>query len=95
MTSLLLQAGGAMNGIMQIVPLLGIFVVFYFFMIRPQQKRQKQENDFRSTLKKGDEVKTIGGMYGTVDSVDETSVILRLDATLKVRFDKSAIVPTA
>lgn len=81
-----------MSGMMQFIPLVGILVVFYFFMIRPQQKRQKEETAFRTALKKGDKVKTIGGMHGTVEAIEEATVVLRFDDTLKVRFDKSAIV---
>lgn len=94
----LLQAQGAaggLGGVMQFLPLVGILVVFYFFMIRPQQQRTKKEQAFREALKKGDKVRTIGGIHGTIDSVQETTMVVRVDDNLKMTFDKSAVIPVA
>lgn len=88
-------AGGGLGSIMQFVPLIGILVVFYFFMIRPQQQRAKKEQAFREALKKGDKVRTIGGIHGTVDSVQETTIVVRVDDNVKLSFDKTAVVPAA
>jgi len=62
--------GPAPNPIIQLVPLVLIFVVFYFFMIRPQQKKQKDREKVLESLKRGDRVVTIGGMHGTVAGID-------------------------
>jgi preprotein translocase subunit YajC len=69
-----------------------IVVVFYFFMIRPQMKRQKETRKFRESLKAGDKVVTTGGIYGIIISVEETSVLLEIDKEVKIRVDKGAIV---
>ena len=69
-----------------------IFVVMWFFMIRPQQKKQKELAQFRNSLKKGDKVVTIGGIYGVVSEVKEQYVIVEVDSNVKLRVDKSAIV---
>ncbi|MFM7019387.1 MAG: preprotein translocase subunit YajC [Aquirufa sp.] len=79
--------------IMQIVLFGGIFVVFYFFMIRPQQKKAKEAQKFISELKTGDKVVTIGGAHGTVVSIREKTIVVEVDASKGVRmvFEKSAI----
>jgi len=69
-----------------------IFVVMYFFMIRPQQKKQKELAKFRSSLEKGDKVVTLGGIYGVVVEVKEQYVLVEVDSNVKLRIDKSAIV---
>lgn len=71
-----------------------IFVVFYFFMIRPQQKKQKEQRKFRDNLKPGDRVITIGGVQGKVLEVTDTTVLVTSDGT-KIRFSKSAIQQAA
>ncbi len=60
-------------------------------MIRPQQKRQKEERTFRESLSKGDEVVTIGGMHGKVVSLDDSSAVVQVDDSVKIRFDKTAL----
>ncbi len=67
-----------------------IFVVMYFFMIRPQVKKQKKENKFRSELQKGDQVITIGGIHGKVIEVKDTTVILE-NHGVKMKIEKNAI----
>jgi preprotein translocase subunit YajC len=69
-----------------------VFVVMYFFMIRPQQKRQKELRKFREDLKKGDKVVTSGGIYGIIAEIKETYVLVEVDANVKLRFDKSTIL---
>ena len=68
-----------------------IFVLMYFFTIRPQRKRQQDQGKMIQALQRGDRVVTIGGMYATVESVNEDSVTLRLDSGATARFVKSAI----
>ena len=69
-----------------------IFVVMWFFMIRPQRKQQKELQNFRDSLKKGDKVVTIGGIYGTVCEIKEGSVLIEVDNNVKIRVSKQAVV---
>ena len=69
-----------------------IFVVMWFFMIRPQRKQQKELQNFRDSLKKGDKVVTIGGIYGTVTEIKEDSVLIEVDNNVKIRVSKQALV---
>ena len=69
-----------------------IFVVMWFFMIRPQRKQQKELQNFRDALKKGDKVVTIGGIYGTIAEVKEDSVLIEVDSNVKIRVSKQALV---
>ena len=69
-----------------------IFVVMWFFMIRPQRKQQKELQNFRDSLKKGDKVVTVGGIYGTVTEIKEGSVLIEVDNNVKIRVSKQALV---
>ena len=69
-----------------------IFVVMWFFMIRPQRKQQKELQNFRNSLQKGDKVVTIGGIYGTVCEVKDNSVLIEVDNNVKIRVSKQALV---
>jgi len=69
-----------------------IFVVMWFFMIRPQRKQQKELQNFRDSLKKGDKVVTIGGIYGTVCEIKENNVLIEVDNNVKIRVSKNALV---
>jgi len=88
--SILLQApqGG---GIMQMVFLVAIIVVFYFFMIRPQMRKQKAEQSFRTTLEKGAKIVTIGGIHGRIVEVTEKTFLVEIDNNVRMRIEKSAI----
>lgn len=90
MTSVLLQSplGGDAG---TLIMMGGIVVVFYFFMIRPQQKKQKDQKKFRDALKKGDEVMTIGGIYGKVYEVKDNKVTVEVDRSTKLTFDRTSI----
>ena len=68
-----------------------IFVIFYFLLIRPQQKKQKEHRNMLESLRKGDKVLTSGGIFGTVIGVKENVVVLRIAENVKVEFAKSAI----
>jgi preprotein translocase subunit YajC len=78
---------------MQIILFGGIFVVFYFFMIRPQQKKAKEAKKFIEELKTGDKVVTIGGAHGTIVTIREKTVLVEIDSSKGVRivFEKTAI----
>ena len=73
------------------VMLLLIFVSMWFFMIRPQRKQQKELQKFRDSLKKGDKVVTIGGIYGTVVELKDKSVLIEVDKDVKIRVDRNAL----
>lgn len=86
--------GGAMGGggAMTWLMLIAIFVVMYFFMIRPQQKRQKELRKFREGLQKGDKVVTVGGIYGTVSEIKDGYILIEVDNNVRMRFDKSSVL---
>ena len=83
------QGGGMTMWIMLIL----IFAVMWLFMIRPQRKQQKEMEQFRNSLKKGDKVVTAGGIYGTIAEVKENEryVVLRVDHDVTIRVDKGSI----
>ena len=92
-----LQAGGASSAstssslVGSLLPFLLIIVIFYLFLIRPQNKKQKETQKMLDALKKGDKVITIGGIHGTVSSVKENTVILKVDDDCKLEINRTAI----
>lgn len=68
-----------------------MIAIFYFFLIRPQSKRQKETEKMLAALKKGDKVVTIGGIHGTITSVKEKTVVLKVDDNAKIEFNRTAI----
>ena len=84
--------GQEANPFMSFLPLLLIIVVFYFFMIRPQMKRQKEVRQFRESLAKGDKVVTTGGIYGKIVEVKETVIILEIAKDVEIKVDKNGII---
>ena len=68
-------------------------VVFYFFMIRPQQRKQKAEQKMRDSLAKGDRIVTIGGIHGKIVSVEDTTVMIEVDNGVKLKMEKVAVKP--
>jgi preprotein translocase subunit YajC len=96
MMSLFLQANGGGEGspnmLMQLLPFLLIIVVFYFFMIRPQVKRQKDLKKYRESLKKGDKVVTTGGIYGKVIEVKDSHVVIEIADNVNIKVDKAGII---
>src|SRR3954454_21327921 len=73
------------------VPLIFIFVIMYFVMIRPQKKRQEQQQKLVASLKSGDRVVTNGGIHGLIANVKETTVLLKVADNVKIEIDKSAV----
>ena len=69
-----------------------VFVIMWFFMIRPQHKQQKELEQFRASLKKGDKVVTAGGIYGVVDEIKERTVLIKVDGDTKLMVDKNSIL---
>ena len=74
------------------LPLILIVVVFYFFMIRPQMKRQKELKNFRESLKKGDKIVTTGGIYGKVLEMGDFYIIMEVEGQNRLKVDKSAVI---
>src|SRR5690625_31442 len=74
-----------------LLPFILMAVVFYFLLIRPQQKRQKAVNQMQSDLKKGDKVITIGGLHGVVDAIDEGAIVINVGGGRKLTYERSAI----
>ena len=83
--------GGGAGGIASFVPLILIFVVFYFSLIRPQQKKQKDQKKFLEEIKKGDNAVTMGGIHGKIFSIDDDTVLLEVDRGTKIKVEKSSI----
>ncbi|MBE0433993.1 preprotein translocase subunit YajC [candidate division WOR-3 bacterium] len=86
------QASGQSNPIMSLLPLVLIFVVFYFLLILPQQRKQKQHRQLLSELQKGDRVATSSGIHGTIVNVKDDAVTLLIADGVKVEMDKGHIV---
>jgi preprotein translocase subunit YajC len=74
------------------IPLALVMVVFYFFLIRPQMKRQKELKNFRESLKKGDKIITAGGIYGKINNISENIVTVDVGNNVLLKVDKSSIV---
>jgi preprotein translocase subunit YajC len=83
---------GQSNPLVTFLPLILVFVVFYFFMIRPQMKKQKEMNEYRNSLKRGDKVITTGGIYGRVHEVRDNYVMVDVGGDIKLKIDKSALM---
>ncbi len=85
------ETAGAPSPFLQFLPLVFLFVVFYFMLIRPQQKKQKDHANMIAKLDKNDEVITVGGVHATVISVGEKTAIIRIADNVKVEIEKSSI----
>ena len=86
-----LFGGGAGNEFLSLLPMVGIFVVFYFLLIRPQQKRAKEQKAMIEAVQKGDEVVTAGGMVGKVVKLDDNSITLQVGGSTEISFQRNAI----
>ncbi len=87
---LLMSPGNEGGGAQFIIMIVLMIVVFYFFMIRPQQRKAKEQKQFRENLKKGDRIITIGGIHGKILEVKETTIIIQTEGEGKLRIEKSA-----
>jgi preprotein translocase subunit YajC len=83
------------NPLVTFLPLILVFVIFYFFMIRPQMRKQKELSNYRSSLKKGDKIVTTGGIYGRVNDVKDTTVTVDVGDNVLLKIDKSAVLKDA
>ena len=79
------------NPIVSFLPLIAIIGIFYFLIIRPQSKKQKETQRMLSALRKGDRVITVGGIHGVIQSIRESTVIVRVDENTKLEFNRAAI----
>jgi len=79
------------NSLTMFLPFVLIIAIFYFLIIRPQNKKQKEMQKMLSALKKGDKVVTIGGIHGTIQLVKEQTVIVKVDEDTKLEFSRSAV----
>lgn len=94
LNSILLQAQGA--GFESIIMIVALIVIFYFFMIRPQSKKQKEIKKFREALQKGDHVITAGGIYGRIKEIKENNIILlEISDNVRIKIDKGSVYPSA
>ncbi|MGN0036704.1 MAG: preprotein translocase subunit YajC [Bacteroidaceae bacterium] len=94
LTILLQQMGGGSNTSFFVMMIL-IFVIMYFFMIRPQNKKQKEIQNFRKNLEVGQKVVTAGGIYGQIKDVQEQTVVLEIANGVRITVDKNSIFATA
>jgi preprotein translocase subunit YajC len=85
------EAAGPAGFLTSIIPFAFIILIFYFLIIRPQNKKRKETEKMLSALKKGDKVITIGGVHGTVQHVKESTVIIKVDDNVKIEFLRSAV----
>jgi preprotein translocase subunit YajC len=95
MYAILLQAQQQSNPMFSYLIFGGIILVFYFFMIRPQQKKAKDQKKFIEEVKKGDYVITIGGAHGYIAELEGDTFILEVEKGGRIRFNKTAISPEA
>lgn len=86
-----MQPTPPINPLLQFVPLVMIFVIFYFLLIKPQQKKEKERLIMLKNVKKNDEVVTIGGIHGVVINSKDKTLTLRIDDNVKVEIDRDAI----
>lgn len=81
----------AVNPIVNLFPLILIFVIFYFMLIRPQKTKEKERQKMLANLNKNDEIVTTGGIYGTIVNVKDKTVILRVDDNVKMEIEKNCV----
>jgi len=80
-----------MMALAQILPIVLMIVLFYFLLIRPNQKRQRNIRDMQNSLSKGDKIVTIGGLHGIIDSLDDNKIVIKCGDGSRLTFDRNAI----
>lgn len=88
---IMLQDAAAGSGFSSIILIVAFIAIFYFFMVRPQQKKQKEINKFRSELSNGDRVITAGGIYGIIKDIKDNYIILEIADNVRIKIDKNSI----
>ncbi|MDE6485712.1 MAG: preprotein translocase subunit YajC [Duncaniella sp.] len=91
----LLAAQGSGAGWENIILIIALIAIFYFFMIRPQTKRQNEIKKFREGLKPGDNVVTAGGIYGKIKKVEDTTFVVEVTSGVSLTIDKNSVYPSA
>lgn len=91
LANILLMAGAGGESLQSFIPLILIIVVFYFFMIRPQVKKTKDEKKFREGIEKGAKIVTIGGIHGKIVDVQDSTILLEVENGTKLKVQKEAI----
>jgi len=86
-----MQNTQALNPIINLLPLILIFVIFYFLLIRPQKSKEKEHQKMLTNLNKSDEIVTTGGIHGTIVNVKDKTVILRIDDNVKIEVEKGCV----
>lgn len=86
------QPAEGANPLMTFLPLILLFVIFYFFMIRPQVRKQKELSNYRNALQKGDKIVTTGGIFGKIVDIKDNVVTIDVGGDVRIRVDKSAIL---
>jgi len=81
----------AVNPILNLAPLILIFVIFYFMLIRPQRQKEKEQQKMLKNLNKNDEVVTLSGIHGTIVNVKEKTITLRIDDNVKIELEKNCV----
>jgi preprotein translocase subunit YajC len=84
-------AGGQAGGIAGFLPIIILFAIFYFLLIRPQQKKAKEHRAMISNLKKGTRIITSGGIYGTIVSIDDTTIGLEISEKVKIKISRGNV----
>jgi len=99
LNSILLQANaptsGTTGGWSSILMIVALIAIFYFFMIRPQSKKQKEIKKFRDAMQKGDKVTTAGGIHGKIREIKNDVIVLQIDDNVKITIDKAMVYPSA
>ena len=90
-----LQEAGGRAGMMNLIIIVALIAIFYFFMIRPQQRKQKEIRKFREGLNVGDRVITAGGIYGKIRAVKENTITLEIADNVRISIDKGSVYPSA
>ena len=85
------ESGSPGSSLFSFLPLIAIIAIFYFLILRPQNKKQKETQKMLSALKKGDRVVTIGGIHGVIQSVKESTVIVKVDDNVKLELNRGAV----
>jgi len=88
----ILMAQPGQSPLNSLIPLILIMVVFYFFLIRPQMKRQKELKSFRESLKKGDRIVTAGGIYGRINNISDHTITIDVGNNVLLKVDKSSVL---
>jgi preprotein translocase subunit YajC len=85
------EGSSGAEGLISFMPLVLIFVIFYFLLIRPQQKKQQDHKSMLDSLKRGDKVITTGGLHGTIEKLTDTTLELKIASQVKITISRSAI----